>query len=695
MIKHNSSTNTIEISSENISFIDIVNSINDSSIIDNIGDSFEIYSSISLNNSTISDVSKNIIIHGNYFIIDENSSLRLGNKNPDNSTELGCSLKMTNPALAYGFGNPSKSGDSTLSGNLFLYNSIIDIWCFWGFFGGPSKIIEIENCIINGFGRIEGTQSTLRNIIFEKSNSKYGILSPKGSIKELYNLSSQRSDDCSIYFNPTYTENMNIIGGVYQNFNKLVYMENNTRSSISTIRFTDSIIKGVFDCTWGNNTRLEIAYTFNPVFIDDAGNKIDIDIQIKNNLGELVFTGTSSNGSINTELIYYEASDSNTSGQTLSPFTLNFTLPDGTKIDRVVDINTTIKQIPLIVSGSSETGSSNIDLSAIESLIKNENQLTRDYMLSMNDITYQDVRVLSRYGYKPRSIVGDPSNVVLARDNNIVLPESRAEEIYNNITFDNFNKIVDCQMYKISDVYHACNYKNYIEKSDEVIMIFRNDKYGCINNWKLKNYRGRLDFYYEDSVRIYPERDVDFIIYLGSECISGNIHLEIYSESNTLVSTEDISINQPTISTTCPTNDKYTYIIQITDANDNIIFKDSSRIPIDGVKIRQRIQFLDPDLQAEVGYFNASNNTLNTEHKAKLKNMLGDSVYNSMDIFTDISDDAYDARGSYNIMMKMCARGEIKRIYMWDKSEFGIVRKDISLDLLSIFNIDIIEIKNL
>lgn len=699
MVTYNNIENTIEINNENVTLLDIYNTIQNSSIINMIGNNFEIYSSLHLvNNGSIEDKDVSCTIYGKYFTIDEGCHVKFGIKNADGTTSNGCNICMTAPELAYGFGSHYKSGDRTLSGNLYLYNSLIDIWCFWGFFAGVNQIVEIEDCLINGFGRIEGTNSILKNITFTQSDGRFGILSPKGDIRIMENLSSQKSIDCSVYFNPLYTASMKIVGGSYDNYSRLVYMEDNANSVISTIRFVDSNINGSFDCKWGLNTQLEIAYTFNPIFVDKDGNLIDVSVKIYDNINNLVFDGSSINGEINTELVYFSANNTNTVGKTFSPYKFDFTLNDGTVITRTLDIKVPIKKVPLIVSidgTTNSTTSTTVDFTALETLIKQENQTTRDYILSMNDITYQGTRVLVKYGYRVRTIVGDPSNVILAKDYNIILSENDSKLLYEQLSFDSINKIVDCNGLDLNSVFHACHYKNYIEKSDEVILVIQNEKYGALNNWKLTNYTGLLDYYYQNDVKIYNERDVNCKIFVGVDAINGTCTLMIKNETGNIVQNISLSFLQASADVVCKTNGKYTYDVVITNSNGNAIFTDSGIIPREGFLITQRINVLDPSLQDEVGYFNASNYTLNQEHKTKLSTILGSTKYNNMAIYTDVSNDAYDSRGSYNLLMQRCARGEIRRIYMWDKAEFGVVRKLLSLDLLNIFNVEIVEIKGL
>lgn len=698
MITYNSAEDTIEISDENTTLLDIYNAIQNTNVIDMIGSNFEIHSSLHLmSNSSLEDKDINCTIYGKYFTIDQSCHVKFGIKNVDGTTSNGCNIYMTNPKLAYGFGSHFKSGDSTLSGDLYLYNSLINIWCFWGFFGGVNQIVEIEDCLINGFGRVEGTNSILKNIIFTQSNSRFGVLSPKGDIKIMENLSSQKSTDCSVYFNPFYTANMRIVGGSYDNYSRLVYMENNTNSAISTIRFIDSNINGSFDCKWGSNTQLEIAHTFNPIFVDKDGNLIDVSVKIYDNSNILVFDDNSINGEINTELIYFRANDTDTVGKTLSPHKFEFTLSDGSLITRILDIKVPIKKIPIIVSidGTTGTTSTTVDLTALETLIKQENQTTRDYILTINDITYQGTRVLIRYGYRARTIVGDPSNVILAKDYNITLTEAEAKLLYEQVVFDDVNKIVDCKGLDLNSMYHACHYKNYIEKNDEIILVLQNEKYGAINNWKLTNYTGLLDYYYENGIKVYNVRDINCKIFIGMDAINGTCNLTVKDELGNIVQTNTLTFSKASVNVLCKTNGKYTYDITISDANNINIFTDSGIIPTDGFAITQRINVLDPSLQEEVGYFNAANYTLNKDHKTKLETLLGTTKYNSMSIFTDVSNDAYDARGSYDILIQKCARGEVSKIYMWEVAEFGIVRKSFTMDLMAIFNVQIIEIKYL
>lgn len=211
-------------------------------------------------------------INGSTFQIEPWCSFRMGKRTADGQYKSGSYLYMPNPALAYGFGGNDLYDDATNSGNIYLYDSKIDVRCFWGFFAGPNQRVEIEHCNVNGFGRIEGSTSIVDHVYFTEAHSKYGILSPKGTLKKYENISVLKSTDCAVYFNPALSGDMIIRGGKFDGYKNLVYAEPSDQRLIendSTITFVDADIPSKnYKMTYGRNTHISVNYTFDPIFYD-------------------------------------------------------------------------------------------------------------------------------------------------------------------------------------------------------------------------------------------------------------------------------------------------------------------------------------------------------------------------------------------------------------------------------------------
>jgi len=269
--------------------------------------------------TTLSGENISVIIEGDLFQIKKNAELKIGTKNATTGgTSNGCYISCPNIKLAYGFGSTSVSNGVTQSGNIFLYDSFIDIYGFWGFFGGSNQHCEVIDCLVNGFGRIEGSNSILQNITTQASQGRYGSLATKGTIKTYENVSSKKVNEykghaCSVYFNSEFVLGMRVIGGTYDGYSEgLCYLEPGKGSTTeeNTITFVDSEIKNGYGGYFADsNTRIKVVYTFAPVFKNPNGSALAyVDVSIVDNNGTEIFNGSSNeNGEISVEIANYFA----------------------------------------------------------------------------------------------------------------------------------------------------------------------------------------------------------------------------------------------------------------------------------------------------------------------------------------------------------------------------------------------------
>lgn len=311
------------------SFSKLCKEIDNPEIISQVGSSFLIQANVRItSNGHLSDQNVSVTVTEPFFQIDKGGKFTLGKKT-GRGTSGGCYFSMPNAELRYGFGNEQLFNDSTLSGDCYLYASVVDVYCFWGFFSGPDQHCEVVDCLINGFGRIEGTKSVVENVIFEKSHPTYGILGPKGNIASYRKLTSHKSKDCAFYYNPVLADDLRVVGGSFSDYKRLVYCEHSV-SSRKTCRFVDVEINGNKSSRMGKLVTLEFAYTFNPIFTRPNGDRIvGSYVRVLNNKDEVVYEGsTGSDGSINTELVVWTDSDESPE-EYLSPFKVQFQQLDG------------------------------------------------------------------------------------------------------------------------------------------------------------------------------------------------------------------------------------------------------------------------------------------------------------------------------------------------------------------------------
>ena len=134
------------------------------------------------NNSRLYCSNTNIMSLGALFRITTNSTLQLGDLT-DNGCTNGCKLYLPNVRDDFSFGSELKLN----GGNLLAYDSHIVANCHWGF-RSTNNVVNIIDCIIEGYGTIAGSESIIRNVTYDNLNIKYGILKTIGLVSEYKNI---------------------------------------------------------------------------------------------------------------------------------------------------------------------------------------------------------------------------------------------------------------------------------------------------------------------------------------------------------------------------------------------------------------------------------------------------------------------------------------------------------------------------
>ena len=334
-----------------------------------LGNNYLITNNLIIKSGAIEDINISLTVEGELLQIHKNAHLKLGKVRGDLSTHSGCRLSAPNIKTAYGFGCTDKSD----SGNLFLYGCIVDIWGFWGFFNSDNTHVEIIDCQVNGFGRIEGSQSILKNINFKASHGQYGILSPKGQLKINENLSvfdsvQVKSNRCAIYYNPQYANNLTITGGIYAGYDDLAYIE--STSGGDQLRFIDSDIRDGYSLNReSNNADMFHDFTFAPTIRDCDGNPISsARVVINDNTGTEVFSGLSDpDGNTSTILNYY-TQDRNGVESYKTPHTITVS-KDKITSTYILNIDKPRKNFPIfLVESTSSTSSTGTGCSCDDQL---------------------------------------------------------------------------------------------------------------------------------------------------------------------------------------------------------------------------------------------------------------------------------------------------------------------------------------
>lgn len=342
-----------------------------------LGDSYLITTDLIIQSGAIEDVNISLTVEGNLLQIHKDAYLKLGEVRGDLSTYNGCKLSAPNIENAYGFGCTNKAD----SGNLFLYGCVINIWGFWGFFNSDNTHVEIIDCQINGFGRIEGSQSILKNINFKASHGQYGVLSPKGQLKINENLSvfetiPNNGNNCAVYHNPQYANNLTIVGGIYSGYGDLAYVE--STSGGDQLRFVDSDIRNGYSLNReSNNVDLFHDFTFAPTIRDVDGNFLSgVRVIISDNTGTEVFSGLSNpTGDIITALNYY-TQGRNGEESYKTPHTVKI-LKDDIIATYILNMDKPRINFPLFLVESTENVTGEIGCSCKDQLIQLNNMETR------------------------------------------------------------------------------------------------------------------------------------------------------------------------------------------------------------------------------------------------------------------------------------------------------------------------------
>lgn len=134
------------------------------------------------NKSKLHCENTNIVCLGTMFRITGDSTLQLG-KLVDDITSDGCTLFLPNVRDKYAFGSELKCNGA----NLLAYDSHIVANCHWGF-ESSNNIVKLIDCVVEGYGNINGIESVIRNITIENFNTRQGIFNTIGLVSEYNNV---------------------------------------------------------------------------------------------------------------------------------------------------------------------------------------------------------------------------------------------------------------------------------------------------------------------------------------------------------------------------------------------------------------------------------------------------------------------------------------------------------------------------
>ena len=366
-------------------------------------------------------VDKNVFIQfeGKLFQVYKGSELRLGTKRQNGSTTDGCTVNAPYLTLEYGFGYGANATASLRDpqnvGSLYAYNSTINAYCFWAWFGGPSTIVELIDCQVDGFGRIEGSNSIVKNVTIKEAHYMYGMLTPKGQLAIYENINIGQTggltdaavEGVAFYFNPLFAQEITVTGGTLKGYEKLMYTEVNPQATIATCNFIDTQFDGVLTrLTKDAKTQVLIKYTFNPQFLKPDGTILqNVGVTIKDKNGATAYNGVSdANGNIKAILTRYKHVGLATAAITeLNPYTMTCNYNNGTKVvtfTRTFNIISAVLNFPMYIAEdatTTSTGSGGCDCATITTALTNLNtSLTTNITNIVNTATTaSDTKILN------------------------------------------------------------------------------------------------------------------------------------------------------------------------------------------------------------------------------------------------------------------------------------------------------------
>jgi len=342
----------------NIKFLDIYNytiSVG-SNIIQKLSNTYLIAGNLILQNGTyLYDIDVSITITGELFQIKKGCTLKLGQISSTGRTTHGCILTLPNVLQEFGFGSVVTND----SGNLLAYESMINAYGYWSFFEGTNHV-ELIDCIIDGYGKISGSNSIIKDNTFKRSHGRYGTLIYIGSIKEYINNTIDSAEpyieDDGYIANMVTLENddtpdiLEIYYGEYNEYNNLLYV-------LDTVYDYDIIMYGTKINNGYNITRTDVnknsfyhKFRFNPIFQNDQGLIVtNIPIKIYDKYNNIVYDGlVDGSGCIDQWITYYQDLAGTPEGDILTPHKIEILYNEIT-INSIIYIDRNMEDFPILL----------------------------------------------------------------------------------------------------------------------------------------------------------------------------------------------------------------------------------------------------------------------------------------------------------------------------------------------------------
>lgn len=389
--------NTMVVDNEDLDFGDLYDYSRNNNLdfIDRLSNTYLIKGNLILQNNThLHDKDVSITIVGPLFQIKRGCTLELG-EFKNNKGRRGCILNMPYVLQEFGFG----SIETSESGNLLAYNSLINIYGYWSFFAGDNKV-ELIDCIIDGYGKVSGIDSVVRDTTFKRSHGIYGTIVYEGQIKQYENIVIDQVEPATDETGDIKSNLLRIDKDNTSDNLEIYYGELSGYSNLLTILDTmydyDIIMYGTkvndgygIDRKDINKNNFYHKYRFSPRFQNDEGMILpNVNVKITNKLGEIEFEGvTDSNGYIDCWLTYYRDLKGPAVGETMSPHKVEITLDQTTTLTAIIFIDRNMEKFPILLYTKIAS-----DVARIENVVKIVNETGIDNVKQELAIANENIR---------------------------------------------------------------------------------------------------------------------------------------------------------------------------------------------------------------------------------------------------------------------------------------------------------------
>lgn len=294
-------------------------------------------------NNIIRVFSSNFNFNGSHFHILEGSLVQFGHivkrKNNKHRYYYPCNFKAPNiKTLGSPVGN---------AGRLHIYGGIFSAYCLWNFTGSVAGV-ELMNTKVEGYGKINGRNSSLLKTLFTKTSPKYGILTPTSTPKQYEDVDITgvigTDDPVPAIVIDKDGGNIEWKYGVIENYNTLIKVLDSTYSG--NINLLGCDVKGGYGVdSQSNNMNLYHKYRFSGTLCDRngavmIGSRIIIE-EVKTK--EVITLTTDGEGKFDTWLTYYRDLAGKPEGEYLGPYRITI---DGASM--VINVKDNIENIPLL-----------------------------------------------------------------------------------------------------------------------------------------------------------------------------------------------------------------------------------------------------------------------------------------------------------------------------------------------------------